>query len=228
MQWSILCDFDGTISLEDVIDSLLENFGQPGWKQLEDQWRSGEIGSRECMQGQVRLLKLDPATLDAHLDQVRIDPGFAAFVKRAQALGLPLRIVSDGLDYAIHRILANHGLPPLPVVANHLRWSDGHWQFESPYQAEGCRSGTCKCTCAAQARADEAPRVLMIGDGASDFCVSEHADFVFAKRRLIAHCTDAGIPHAAIDTFHDATALLPRLLDGSLLQPSLPRLLATV
>ncbi|MNI58576.1 2-hydroxy-3-keto-5-methylthiopentenyl-1-phosphate phosphatase [compost metagenome] len=67
----------------------------------------------------------------------------------------------------------------------------------------------------------------MIGDGASDFCVSEHADFVFAKRRLIAHCTDAGIPHAAIDTFHDATALLPRLLDGSLLQPSLPRLLAT-
>jgi len=179
------------------------------------------------MQGQVRLLKLDPATLDAHLDQVRIDPGFAAFVKRAQALGLPLRIVSDGLDYAIHRILANHGLPPLPVVANHLRWSDGHWQLESPYQAEGCRSGTCKCTCAAQARADEAPRVLMIGDGASDFCVSEHADFVFAKRRLIAHCTDAGIPHAVIDTFHDATALLPRLLDGSLLQPSLPRLLAT-
>ena len=38
MQWSILCDFDGTISLEDVIDSLLENFGQPGWQQLEDQW----------------------------------------------------------------------------------------------------------------------------------------------------------------------------------------------
>lgn len=194
MQWSILCDFDGTISLEDVIDSLLEKFGQPGWQQLEDQWRSGEIGSRECMQGQVRLLMLDPATLDAHLDQVRIDPGFAAFVNRAHALGLPLRIVSDGLDYAIHRILANHGLPPLPVVANHLRWCDGHWQLESPYQAEGCRSGTCKCTCAAQARADEAPRVLMIGDGASDFCVSEHADFVFAKRRLIAIAPTPAFP----------------------------------
>ncbi|NED66187.1 MtnX-like HAD-IB family phosphatase [Streptomyces sp. SID10244] len=237
MHWSILCDFDGTISLEDVIDSLLEKYGQPGWQELEDQWKAGKIGSRECMQGQVRLLKLDPATLDAHLDQVQIDPGFAAFVSRAEQLGVPLRIVSDGLDHAIHRILANHGLSRLPVVANHLRWCDDHWELESPYQAEGCRSGTCKCTCAAQARANEAPRVLMIGDGSSDFCVSKDADFVFAKRRLITHCTHAGIEHAAIDTFHDAIALLPRLLDGNLLQPRridaspqpavLPLLLAT-
>ena len=227
MHWSILCDFDGTISLEDVIDALLEKYGQPGWQELEDQWKAGTIGSRECMQGQVRLLQLDPATLDAHLDQVRIDPGFVDFVKYTQQLGVPLRIVSDGLDYAIHRILANHGLPPLPVVANHLRWCDDHWELDSPYQAPGCRSGTCKCAIAAQARAEEAPRVLMIGDGTSDFCISEHADYVFAKRRLITHCQNAGIPHSAITTFHDATTLLPQLLEGSLLSPSLPLLLAT-
>ncbi|KAG0746963.1 hypothetical protein G6F24_015625 [Rhizopus arrhizus] len=137
MHWSILCDFDGTISLEDVIDSLLEKYGQPGWQELEEQWKSGKIGARECMQGQVRLLKLDPATLDAHLDQVQIDPGFTAFVARAEQLGLPLRIVRDGLDYACHRILANHGLSRLPVVANHLRWCEDHWELESPYQSEG-------------------------------------------------------------------------------------------
>ena len=67
----------------------------------------------------------------------------------------------------------------------------------------------------------------MIGDGTSDFCVSEHADHVFAKRRLITHCQNAGIPHSAITTFHDATTLLPQLLDGTLLSPSLPHLLAT-
>jgi hypothetical protein len=33
--WTILCDFDGTISVEDVIDSLLDRFGRPGWKVLE-------------------------------------------------------------------------------------------------------------------------------------------------------------------------------------------------
>ncbi|KAF1055542.1 MAG: 2-hydroxy-3-keto-5-methylthiopentenyl-1-phosphate phosphatase [Stenotrophomonas maltophilia] len=226
MRWSILVDFDGTISLEDVIDSLLDKYGQPGWEALEDQWRAGAIGSRECMQGQARLLKLDPAELDAHLDQVQIDPDFAAFAAEAHRLGLPLQIVSDGLDYAIHRILANHGLPPLPVVANHLRWADGHWELESPYQAEKCRSGTCKCAIAALSRVYDAPRVLMIGDGASDFCVSERADYVFAKRRLVTHCGNAGIPHSPITTFAQATALLPRLLDGSLVPSALPRIQA--
>ncbi len=186
--------------------------------------------------GQVRLLKLDPATLDAHLDQVQIDP-LRRLCQPRRTAGPAAAHRQRRPDYAIHRILANHGLAQLPVVANHLRWCEDHWELESPYQAEGCRSGTCKCTCAAQARANEAPRVLMIGDGSSDFCVSEDADFVFAKRRLIAHCTNAGIEHAAIDTFHDAVALLPRLLDGSLLQPrrldarpqptALPLLLAT-
>ena len=43
--WTILCDFDGTIAVEDVIDSMLVRFGRPGWEALEDDWRAGRIGS---------------------------------------------------------------------------------------------------------------------------------------------------------------------------------------
>ena len=49
--WMVQSDFDGTISVLDVTDSLLQRFGQPGWQELEDQWERGEIGSRECMKG---------------------------------------------------------------------------------------------------------------------------------------------------------------------------------
>src|SRR5690348_13466895 len=65
--WTILCDFDGTISVEDVIDSLLDRFGRPGWEVLEQDWRAGRIGSRECMSGQVDLLHMTRAELDSHL-----------------------------------------------------------------------------------------------------------------------------------------------------------------
>jgi len=33
---------------------------------------------------------------------------------------MPIRVVSDGLDYAIQRILARYGLDGLPLAANHL------------------------------------------------------------------------------------------------------------
>ena len=48
--WTILCDFDGTISVEDVIDALLDRFGRPGWEVLEQDWRAGRIGRRDAAQ----------------------------------------------------------------------------------------------------------------------------------------------------------------------------------
>lgn len=217
MRWTILCDFDGTVSVEDVIDSLLSEYGRPGWQALEDDWRAGRIGSRQCMKGQVELLDLNKLTLDAHLDAVRIDHGFTEFVRHAKAADVPLSIVSDGLDYAIQRILGRHGLHDLPISANHLvELGSGRWTLESPLQSPGCSSGTCKCKFAETGERDPSHRVLLIGDGASDFCVANFVDFVFAKNRLVEHCRSAGIPYAAITCFEDAIELLPQLLDGSL------------
>jgi 2-hydroxy-3-keto-5-methylthiopentenyl-1-phosphate phosphatase len=36
--WMVQSDFDGTISLLDVTDTLLTRFGKPGWQELEDAW----------------------------------------------------------------------------------------------------------------------------------------------------------------------------------------------
>ena len=43
--------------------------------------------------------------VDAALNTVQIDPAFADFVVAARARGMPVQVVSDGLDYAIRRIL---------------------------------------------------------------------------------------------------------------------------
>ncbi len=83
--WTLLCDFDGTISVEDTTDTLLDRFGMPGWEALEADWREGRIGSRECMAGQVALLDMNRAELDAHLAEREIDAAFPDFVRSAQA-----------------------------------------------------------------------------------------------------------------------------------------------
>lgn len=218
--WTILCDFDGTIAVEDVIDSLLDHYGRPGWGALERDWRAGRIGSRACMSGQVALLDMGRDQLDEHLSQLWIDHAFPDFVARTRELGVPIRVVSDGLDYAIQTILARYGLDDLPVTANQLLPAipPQRWRLSSPHQAEGCASGTCKCACVARARADGAKKTLLIGDGASDFCAADRVDFVFAKHRLIEHCRAAGIAYAPITGFEDALELLPQLLDGRLLE----------
>lgn len=216
--WTLLCDFDGTISVEDTTDTLLERFGKPGWEKLEDDWKSGRIGSRECMAGQVALLDMSRAELDTHLAERQIDAGFAAFVDHARSQGMPVEILSDGLDYAIHFILRHYGFDHLPVTANRLQAvGEREWRLEFPNANATCRaaSGTCKCGSASRAQSPR-KRVLMIGDGASDYCVAEAADFVFAKGKLIDYCRAKSIPHAPIQGFADALALLPALVSGKL------------
>lgn len=208
--WMVQCDFDGTISLDDVTDTLLERFGKPGWRELEAAWERGEIGSRECMKGQVALLDMGVAELQAHLATIAIDPHFAGFVAAAHALGMPVQVVSDGLDHVIHRVLDLHGLGRLPVIANRLVQAGPRtWQLQSPYASAHCvrASGNCKCERLAEQQALHG-RVLFVGDGTSDFCVSGKADFVLAKHRLIDHCRAHSIAHATFGHFGQATAML--------------------
>lgn len=216
--WTILCDFDGTIALDDTTDTVLERFARPGWEALEADWRAGRIGSRDCMAGQVALLDMSRSELDAHLAERVIDPAFAGFVKAARGAGMHIEILSDGLDYSIHSILARYGLDWMPATSNRLESvGEREWRLAFPNASTICRvaSGTCKCVRADKAQAAR-KHVLLIGDGASDFCVAGAADFVFAKGKLIAHCRAQDIPHVPIDGFADALALLPGLIDGTL------------
>lgn len=208
MHWTLLCDFDGTISLEDVTDSLLLRFGRPGWDRLEADWREGRIGSRECLAGQIALLDCSADELDEHLAGLEIDPDFPAFVAAAERAGHRLHIVSDGLDLAIGRLLRRHGLGHLPVAANRLL-PEGprRWRLDFPHAARDCSSGTCKCRFAAE---PERP-VLMIGDGASDFCVAGRADLNWARKRLLDHCLDRNLPHRPVANFAQALRQLPEL-----------------
>lgn len=211
--WNILCDFDGTITPDDVIDGLLERFGLPGWQQLEDDWRAGRIGSRECMQRQVALLDVSARELDDYLDGVPVDPAFGDFVAAARAAGHGVSIVSDGIDYAIHRILARHRLGDLRVSANHLEQaaSARSWRLASPFSSTSCLSGTCKCELVQTARGSADVPVLLVGDGRSDFCASESVDFVFAKSKLIEHCRATGTAHTPVTGFAMALGLLGQL-----------------
>ncbi len=208
--WTVLTDFDGTISRYDVTDALLEHFALPGSDVLEADWEAGRIGSRQCLQGQIALLRATPAELDNVLDQVPVDPFFAHFVDACTQRQISVRVVSDGLDYGIARILKRHGLGHLGIAANHLRYQGNRrWSLEFPYANPDCSkaSGNCKCARLEQRR-QLGQKVLYIGDGSSDFCVSEEAQWVFAKDRLLEYCQTHALPHHPMPDFRQAIALL--------------------
>ncbi|WP_448956118.1 MtnX-like HAD-IB family phosphatase [Labrys neptuniae] len=233
MAYRIFCDFDGTIATSDVTDRLLEAFAAPGWHDIEDEWQAGLIGSAECMARQIELLRCSRPALDQLLDTVEIDPGFAGFVAFCREHDIELTVVSDGLDYAIARILVRAGLGQLPIVANHLVFlPDDHYAMLSPHASPACRTGagTCKCRTvdSADLKGFGVPQsTVLIGDGRSDYCAAGAVDFVFAKDGLLGHCRDQDITHLPYQNFAEITALLSERLPGfEELAPARTRVLA--
>ena len=213
--WAVVCDFDGTIALEDVTDTLLLRFARPGWRELEIVWEEGRITARTCMAGQVALLDCSREELEAHVGEIAIDPAFTAFVAAVNADGGTLTIASDGLDTVIAAMLARATVPALDVRASRLvQLGPREWGLSFPHARAGCASGaaTCKCACLR----DACPRpTLLVGDGASDFCAAACAELTFAKSCLRAHCAERGLPHRPIADFADATLAWRALADGT-------------
>jgi 2,3-diketo-5-methylthio-1-phosphopentane phosphatase len=210
----VLLDFDGTISQVDTTDLLLERFATPAWRDIEDDWKTGRIGSRECMVRQIDLVRATPAEMDAFIGTVEIDPGFRTFVDLFRGLGHTLMVLSDGLDRTIRTVLDKADIN-IPYFANHLQWLGAdRWRLTFPHAKGTCATlaGNCKCSFA---EGDRRELNILVGDGRSDFCLAERADLVLARTSLLEHCRKMDLPHYGFETFDEVTALLARWLDAN-------------
>ncbi len=217
----IFCDFDGTLSGIDIGDDFFATFGrqQPWHTQL----LNGEITIRDYWRTVAASLAepMTEARIDDYIATIPIDPGARELIDLAKEEGIPFTVVSDGFDFYIRRFLEHHGIEGVEVFCNRgTLTEDGRLTLSFPYAAEGCdcMSATCKRNVVLRSIPPEG-RVIYIGDGRSDFCPAEHADIIFAKKRLAAYCNERRLPHYPFTTLSDVARQLRLLLNRRRLRP---------
>ena len=214
----VFTDFDGTITQRDVTDEILAQLAHPSWRDVEQEWTRGLIGSRECLERQIALVDTSAEDLNALIDAVPIDPAFSTFYRFAHQRGIPLYVLSEGFDYVIARVLKLAGMEgPLrngmQVFSSALRL-EGHrlipsFPHSSPPCEHGC--GTCKAALLRRLGGGKHP-IIFVGDGLSDRFAVDQADVVFAKRQLLAYCQEHGKAYRPFDTFADVEQAVAAML----------------
>ncbi len=215
----VFCDFDGTITQEDVTDQILTQLAHPSWREIEQEWMCGAIGSRECLERQMALVETSATELNALIDAIPLDPHFAAFYRFAQKRHVDFYVVSDGFDYVIRRVLKHSGVNgPLRngthLFASALRVEGRRLVPSFPHSEQPCEHGCATCKAAVMRRFRDGHRpVIFVGDGLSDRFAVEEADLVFAKRQLLAYCRERGITCHPFETFAEVQAVFENLLE---------------
>ncbi len=216
MKQLILCDFDGTISAQDMGYVLVNQFSSGDWETIDRDFRGGKIGSKEAYSRIAEILKGDePSILRFVQEHSSIDPFFPTFYRYCRDKGIDIKIVSDGLDFYIKKILEIHHLSEIPIYANctHFRYGQGI-NISFPYSTEECGlCGTCK-KAIIQAHRKEYDSIYFVGDGFSDRCAAREADFAFAKKSLYPYCIREEITCHFFKNFQDILNDLKKKIRG--------------
>ena len=201
---AVLCDFDGTIARDDVGNLFFRKFGGEGTEAIVEEWKTGRISSRECLERAAQLVDGSRADMDRFVSRRQLDPFFKDFIDFTGKNGIEVVVVSDGLDYYIEKMLLRNGLGALEFYANLSEIVDGKIHVRFPhYDMRDCRDcGNCKTHHLEQYK-KAGYYIVYVGNGLSDRFPSTYSDLVFAKDELLSFCKENEINHVAFDNFRD-------------------------
>jgi 2-hydroxy-3-keto-5-methylthiopentenyl-1-phosphate phosphatase len=207
----VQCDFDGTITEEDISFFLLDAFAQADWRRLLREYKEHKISVGEFNTRAFAMVKADRHTLlEALKGEVKVRAGFRELVNYCLKKGFRLVIVSNGLDFYIRAVLKDlelrniemhaaqasfhpEGMKVQYVGPDGKRLEDG---FKEAYTRSFLKLGY---------------RVIYVGNGDSDIAPTKYAHYVFATGDLLAYCRENNLKYKPFETFTDVVRELNSL-----------------
>ncbi len=209
----VQCDFDGTITEDDISSIFLDEFADGNWRQLWDEYQAGKITVGAFNSRAFAMVKADRQTLLDYMyteGKVKIRPGFHEFISYCRKQGLRFVIVSNGLNFYIEAILKDAGIKDIEVFAaeNHFSPEGMRVAYIGPdgRQLNGGFKETYTGYFLGQGY-----RVIYLGNGASDLYPARRAHYVFATGDLRRRCESLKLDCTPFNNFNDVLERLRRL-----------------
>jgi len=204
----IQCDFDGTVTEDDISFILLDAFAKGDWRTINKQHSEGKITVGQFNERAFGLVRASKkAMLDYLKDKVKVRPGFQKLVELCQQKGIRLVIVSNGLEFYIKGILEDMGLYNLEYHAAETRFHANKLKVryigpdgsvvDSGYKEKYVNKYL-----------NEGYHVVYIGNGSSDLSPARGAHQIFATESLLEHCQRTGLTCIPFTSFLEINLVL--------------------
>ena len=211
MKTLVQCDFDGTITRQDMSFLLLNAFANGNWKRLLREYREQKISVGRFNTEAFAMVKADRQTL---LNFVRhkaeLRAGVHELLAYCRRKDFRFVIVSNGLDFYIKAILESIGIENINVFAAQTHFGDEgiKVQYIGP---EGSRLEDGLKETYVKMFLGEGYRVIYMGDGISDIYPAQLAHYIFATGDLLASCREMNLNYTPFVNLNDVVSGLESL-----------------
>jgi len=199
----IQCDFDGTITRNNLGILLRENFARGDWQKIDSDYLRGHLTVEQSNKLQFALIKEPKERLQEFVRRhIEVRPGFVDFVSYCRESAIPFVIVSSGLDFYIKPVLAQIGMPDLELYCGQTSFNgDGinvsYCDPEGNIINEGFKKEYLTWL------KKRGKNIIYIGDGLSDLDAARQADHVFATGHLLGLLSSESIVCSGFSDFCD-------------------------
>jgi len=199
----VQCDFDGTITEEDVSFLILDAFTDGDWRRLFEDYKEGRITVGNFNKMAFRMVRQDESTLRQFVkEKSRVRDGFPELLSYCRQKGYRFVIVSNGLEFYIKTILESIGIDKLEVFAARAAFNrDG---IEASYIGpDGIELQEDFKKAYIRSFLKKDYRIIYIGNGSSDIPSARLADHVFATDAMLTNCRQANMKCTAFSSLRD-------------------------
>lgn len=213
MKIAVQCDFDGTITEEDVSFLLLDTFVGNRWREMLQEYMTGKIPVGTFNKRVFSLIKADRQTLlDVvfNSDRVKIRPGFRELLDYCSQKDYKFVITSNGLIFYIEAILKDLGVDGVEVFAAQNQFSpDGMKVSYTGPDGDEMEAGFKEAY--TELLEKRGYSVVYVGNGVSDIFSSRRAIKVFATGDLLERCQEEKLACTPFNDLYDVVRGLEAL-----------------
>jgi len=217
LKLAVFTDYDGTITREDTVDLILDEFGADDWRETSHRLDGAGASNIERMTAEFEGLAAGRDDVrELVRREVHIDEGFRSLADLCRRRGWPLVVLSQGVAESVETVFEKYDLEGIEWHANALSGGDGAPRIVFPEKDDlpeelGCGGcGVCKSGHIRRAAA-EGRTTVYIGDGITDRCPAGVADVVVARDYLRRYLCERGAEFTPFERLDEVREALERL-----------------
>jgi 2-hydroxy-3-keto-5-methylthiopentenyl-1-phosphate phosphatase len=187
------CDFDGTITVDDVSFLLLDKFAEGDWRKVLNKYREDKLTVGEFNRKVFSMVKATRQEMTDYMQKnLKLRTGLPELVRVCEKLGLRFVIVSNGLDFYIEQVLKDLGLTGIEFHAAETVFDPAGMKvrYVSPDGKEindGFKEAYMRLFLG------QGYRTIYIGNGYSDFPAASLAHKIYGIDSLLEHCQKVNV-----------------------------------
>lgn len=195
----IQCDFDGTITVDDVSFAILDKFADGNWRQWFKDYEDGKISVGRFNEQAFSTVKADLKTLLKTVKkEAKVRPGLRELIDSCRRKNYRFVIVSNGLRFYIDEILKNADIEDIEVFAAETQFHPEGMKVQYIGPDGKPLDNDFKLAYNKLFR-EQGYRVFYAGNGSSDLTPAKHSKHIFATDTLLKRCKAAGLACTPFD-----------------------------